>query len=128
MTQSEQAKQDAEYLAAIAARRGPGYLEQFRQKIPGTIGQMAQIVVDNPGQFALITAGTMVAAQMAVNLMKPRTPGQALALFIVLQVTLPKLAWAAVEKGWITFRVRDCDGQLVALMTGEAKNAAATPA
>lgn len=97
-------------------------LEQFRRRLPDAVGKMAEVVVDNPGQIALIAAGSMVAAKMALNLMKPRTPGEAIALFIVLQVVLPRLAWACVEKGWITFRVRDDDGNLIPLVIGEAKN------
>lgn len=98
-----------------------GPLEQLRQRVPDVVGAMTQIVVDNPGQIALITAGSMVAAKMALNLMKPRTPAEAIALFVVLQVALPRLAWAAVEKGWLTFRIRDEDGNLIPLPIGGEK-------
>jgi hypothetical protein len=107
---------------------GISRIEQLRQGLPEAVGRMAQVVADNPGQFALILAGTVVASQVAFNLMKPRSVGQALALMIVLNVGLPKLAAAAIERGWITFRVRDADGNLVPLVIGKADAPAAPQA
>ena len=109
---------DEDLITDSIRARGPSQsrLENYRREIPEVVGKLAQVVVDNPGPMVLVTAGSMVAAKMALNLVKPRTMGEAIALCIVLQVALPKLAWAAVEKGWITFRVRDEDGNLIPLM------------
>jgi hypothetical protein len=89
------------------------------EALPEAVQRVTQVLVDNPGQFALIAAGTLVAARAAMNIVRPRTPLQALALFVVLEVGLPKAVMLAAEKGWLTFRVRDEDGQLVPLVIGE---------
>jgi hypothetical protein len=98
-----------------------GRIEQFRRAIPAAASQVAQVVVDNPGSFVLIASGSMVITQAAFNLVRPKTPGQVLALFAVLMAGLPRLGTAALEKGWITFRVRGPDGSLVPLVIGQAE-------
>lgn len=99
-------------------------LEEFRQLAPIAACEFTQLVVDNPAQFALITAGSVVAMRAAVNIVRPRTPLQGLALMVVLQAGLPVLARTAMDRGWLRFRVRDADGNLVPLVPGKAENAA----
>ncbi|HUY44223.1 MAG TPA: hypothetical protein VMV92_00640 [Streptosporangiaceae bacterium] len=106
----------AETEASAPAPAGrPEVIEKYRQSIPLAVKGMAQVMVDNPGQFALLAAGTIVATRAAANLVRPRTAVQALALGIVLQMGLPVLAMEAVKRGWVRIRVRDADGCLVPL-------------
>jgi hypothetical protein len=92
-----------------------GRLEQLRQGLPDAAAAVTQVIVDNPGQFALIAAGALVAMRAAANIIRPRTPLEALALMVVLQVALPPLAMHAVSRGWLKLKVRDADGCLVPL-------------
>jgi hypothetical protein len=106
----------ADDLSAEFERRSfRGRAESLRQELPGAVAAITRVVADNPGQFALIAAGTMVATRAAFNLVKPRTALEALALAVVLQVGLPVLATRAIERGWLKFRTRDADGCLVPL-------------
>lgn len=93
-------------------------IERFRESAPHVAAGVAQVIVDNPGQFALVAAGTVVITRAAFRLVHPRTPLEALALFVVLQVGLPHLAMLGIEKGWLTFKVRDAEGCLVPLLPG----------
>jgi hypothetical protein len=102
-----------------------GRIERLQRELPEVAAKVVQAVVDNPAQFALLGAGTIVATRAAMNIMRPRSAFEALALMVVLQIGLPKLALMAVERGWITFRVRDIDGNLVPLVPGKAEDAAA---
>jgi hypothetical protein len=86
------------------------------QRLPGIAKNFTQVVVDNPGQFAMVAAGTIVLTRAAVNLVRPRGPLEALALMVFLQLAIPRAAMAAVDRGWITFRVRTPDGRLVPLV------------
>jgi hypothetical protein len=104
--------------AEFSRRSLSGRAEAMRKVLPGTVAGMTQVVIDNPGQFALVMAGGMVAARAAFNLVKPKTPLECLALAVVLQVGLPMLAMKSVERGWLKFRTRDADGNLVPLVTG----------
>jgi hypothetical protein len=88
-------------------------LEALRQGLPHIARDVTQLVVDNPAQFALIGAGTIVLTRAAFRLVKPRNAVEALAVMVVLQLGLPKLALTAMEKEWLRFRIRDADGQLV---------------
>ena len=92
-------------------------LEEVRRNLPVAASRMTQLVVDNPGQFALLVAGTIVTARAAQNLVRPRTAVQALALAVILQVGMPALAMQAVRRGWVTIRIRDEDGNLVPLLS-----------
>lgn len=98
-------------------------LDRTVQKLPGTAAALTQVVIDNPGQFALITAGTIVAARAAFNIVQPRGPLEVLALFGLLQFALPQLVMAAAEKGLITFYVRDREGCKIPLTFGEPSDA-----
>jgi hypothetical protein len=88
-------------------------LGELRNAAPEAVSRAARIIVDNPGQMAVMAAACIVAAQVAGNVMRPRTAVQAVALAIVLQVGMGKLAAAAVERGWLEFKIRDDDGHLV---------------
>lgn len=90
-------------------------LEQGRRQVPRVIGDMAQIVVDNPGQFVLVGSGVVVFTKVMANAMRPRTPLQALALFVVCHAGSMVLLRKAMEAGLLRFRVRDEDGNLVPL-------------
>lgn len=90
-------------------------IENYRREIPKTVTAMTQVVVDNPGQFALMTAGAFVIGSAARNIVKPKSAVEALALAVVLQVGLPALAVRAAERGWIKLRVRDQHGCLIPL-------------
>lgn len=100
-------------------------VERFRLAVPDAVAEVARVVVDNPGQFALVIAGTVVLTRAAANIVRPRTPLQAVALMVVLQAGLPVLAKTAMDRGWLRFRVRDADGKLVPLVPGKAEDAAA---
>lgn len=97
-----------------------GPAARLLQRLPGAVGGITQVIVDNPGQFALVTAASIVLTRAAVNLVRPRTAIEGLALLVLLQLLLPRLATAAVEHGWITFRIRTPDGRLVPLIIGKA--------
>lgn len=99
------------------ATRDPGQsrLEKYRREIPQGVKDVTQVVVDNPGQFALLLAGSVVIGRAAANIVRPRTALEALALMVVLQVGIPVLAAKAIGQGWIRLRVRDADGCLVPL-------------
>lgn len=88
-------------------------VDQLRTEAPVLAAEFTQLAVDNPGQFAVLIAGTVVITRAAFNLVRPRTPLQAVALMIVLEVGVPRLAAAALEHGWIRLRVRDDHGRLI---------------
>jgi hypothetical protein len=90
-------------------------VEEFRQNLPATMERVTQLVVDNPGQFALLVAGDIVLTRVVMNLVRPRTAAEGLAVMVVLAAGLPLLAGHAVSRGWLRFRVRDEDGNLVPL-------------
>lgn len=92
-----------------------GRIERLRGELPGVVGQVTQVLVDNPKAFLLIGAGTVVATRAAVNIVRPRTAMEALALFVLLQMGLPMLASQAMQRGWLQLRVRDDEGHLVPL-------------
>jgi len=92
-----------------------GLLEEYRRALPLAVGKMTELVVDNPGQFVILAAGTVVLTKTALNIVRPRTAVQALALAVVLQAGIPVLGMQAVRRGWLRFRVRDDHGCLVPL-------------
>lgn len=93
----------------------PERIEQARQELPAAAAKFAQIVVDNPGQFVFVAAGALVIGRAAMNIVRPRTAAEALALMLVLQLGTPKLIELAIARGWLKFRVRDEEGHLVPL-------------
>lgn len=124
-------QQLARDLNAEFARRGPSQsrLENYRRQIPEAAAEVTQVIVDNPGQFALMVAGMVVLSKAAKNIVRPRNAVEALALAVVLQVGLPMLAGEAVRRGWLKLRVRDEHGYLIPLETREtAHDPGADPA
>lgn len=92
-----------------------GRIEEARRVLPEVAGRITQLLVDNPGQFGLLVAGDVVAGRVLLNLVRPRTAAEALAVMAVLVAGLPALNMLAVRKGWIRLRIRDDDGALVPL-------------
>lgn len=93
----------------------PGGLRRRADRLPELARATVQLAVDNPAQVGLVVAGSIVATRAALNIVRPRTPLEALALFVVLQVGVPVLATKAIEHGWLSLRVRDEAGRLVPL-------------
>jgi hypothetical protein len=103
-------------------------IEQLRLAIPEGVKQITQVAIDNPAQFALISAGTMVAARAAFNVVRPRNALEAVALLLVLQVGMTQLGGLAADRGWIKFRIRNEAGELVPLVPAKVEHdAAAAP-
>jgi len=91
-------------------------LEVIRRTLPGVAADVTELVVDNPATFAVIAASSLVATRVAVRIVRPRNLLEALALVLVLELTLPRLALVAVDRGWLPpIRVRDASGRLVPL-------------
>lgn len=92
----------------------PLSVEQARRRVPEAVREITQVVVDNPGQVAVIFAGTVVMTRVVANLMRPRGPLEFLALAITCQAAGTFLAAKAVDAGLLRFRVRGPDGELPA--------------
>lgn len=93
-------------------------LEMARREIPYTVQRLTQFVVDNPRQFAMLAAGTVVLCAAARNIVKPKNLIEALALQAVFTAAAPLVAKQVVERGWLTFKVRDADGALMTFRPG----------
>lgn len=91
----------------------PLSVEQVRRRVPETVRNVVQVVVDNPGQVAVVFAGTVVMTRVVANLMRPRGPLEFLALAITCQAAGTYLAAKAVDAGLLRFRVRGPDGELL---------------
>jgi|SRR5579859_3883425 len=87
-------------------------LEGMRRRVPVIAGQLAEVVVDNPAQCAAVAAGALVLTRIMVNLARPRTPVEAIAVLITCQVAGSWLAVKACESGLLQFRLRGPDGEL----------------
>jgi hypothetical protein len=90
-----------------------GRLGEFRRELPGAVARITEFVVDNPGQVALIAAGTVVLAAAARNIARPKTITEVIALQVLLTAAMPLIAGQVVQRGWLTVRVRDASGALV---------------
>jgi hypothetical protein len=88
---------------ALGAR---GRLDRLREEIPAAAGQLAAFVVDNPGQVAVLCAATIVIAAAARNIVRPRSLVEVLALQAIVTASAPLIVGQAVNRGWLTFRVR----------------------
>lgn len=95
-----------------------GRVYQFRRELPGAVARLTEFVLDNPGQMALIAAGTVVLTIAARNIARPRTVVEVLALQAVLTAAAPVIAEQVFTRGWLTFRVRDPAGNLVRYVPG----------
>jgi hypothetical protein len=94
-------------------------LQAARQELPYAVQRFTQFAVDNPGQVALLLAGTVVLSAAATNIVKPKNVLEALALYVVLMGATPFITRQAVEHGWLgALKVRDADGNLVTLRPG----------
>lgn len=119
---------DDEWLASLDPLCRSGRLDEIRDRLPAAAARFTELIVDNPAQFGLLIAGTIVVTRAAVNIVRPRTPLEAFALMVVLQIGLPLLATKALERGWLQLQVRDEDGQLVPLQIWDAGADRADPA
>ena len=90
-----------------------GQLAQLREDLPDGMKYVTQFALDNPVQVAVTVSGMVVVSRIGVNLVKPRTATQAVALLVVLNVLTPWLLSKAVERGVISFRLRDGEGGFV---------------
>lgn len=90
----------------------PLSVEQMRKRVPEAIRELAQVTVDNPGQIAVVFAGTVVMTRVVANLMRPRGPLEFLALAVTCQAAGTYLAAKAVDAGLLRFRLRGPDGEL----------------
>jgi hypothetical protein len=91
----------------------PLSVEQVRRAVPETVRDVAQVVVDNPGQVAVVFAGSVVMTRVMANLMRPRGPLELLALMITCQAAGTYLAARAVDAGLLRFRLRGPDGEFL---------------
>jgi hypothetical protein len=98
------------------------------ERVPAVTAGIVQVIVDNPAQFTMVAAGTLVLTRLAFRAVQPRSAVEALALFLVLQVGIPKLGLIAVENGWLTFKIRDDRGRLIPLVPGKVTADVATSA
>ena len=108
-----------------------GQLAQLREELPGAAKVMTQFVVDNPVGVSVTVAGTLVVSRIAVNLVKPRSALQASALLVVLYALTPWLLRQAVERGVISFKLRDGEGGFVSareLLASLREDTGAAPA
>lgn len=99
-------------------------LGRIREELPGLAHDVTQIVADNPGQFALIIAGTIVASRAAQNIVRPQTFVEAAALMLVLNAGLAAAAAKLIKSGVLQFQVRSEDGTLHRYVLPEAADAA----
>jgi hypothetical protein len=90
-----------------------GRVDAARRELPFAVQKLTQFVVDNPAQVVLLGAGTIVACMAARTITRPRTVLEALALQAVLTAAAPLAAKQVIDRGWLTFRIRDADGALV---------------
>ena len=93
-------------------------LDDARRQAPAAAAAAAQLVVDNPAQFAVLTAAAIVLTKTAFRIVRPRSLLEAAALLLVLEVAAPRLVTAAIDRGWVTIRIRDAHGCLVPLERG----------
>ena len=90
-----------------------GELARLREDLPDGMKYVTQFVLDNPVGVGVTVAGTLVISRIGFNLVKPRTAVQGVALLVVLQFVAPWLLRQAVERGVISFRLRDGEGGFV---------------
>jgi hypothetical protein len=91
----------------------PLSVDSMRRAVPETVRDVVQVVVDNPGQVAVLFAGGVVMTRVMANLMRPRGPLELLALMITCQAAGAYLGSKAVDAGLLRFRLRGPDGELL---------------
>jgi hypothetical protein len=105
---------------------GPvAFLERARRQVPAVAGVVAGLVVDNPAQFAIIASGSYVVTRTLGNLVRPRTPLQALMTATVAYGVSWWLLGEARRRGVLVFKVRDAHGCLVPLEAGSGADSQA---
>lgn len=92
------------------------YAAELRQSLPAKVARVTELAVDNPGPLVLLVAGDIVLTRTVMNLVRPRTPLEGLAVMVVLMAGLPALAGHAISRGWIRLRIRDENGNLIPLL------------
>jgi hypothetical protein len=93
----------------------PSRIEEVREQLPETIGAMVRFVTDNPRQCAVTLGGMIVLDKILINLVRPRTAIEALAVMAVAPLLSAAVMKKAMDSGIIDFQVRDCHGCLVSL-------------
>lgn len=102
---------------------GNSRLDDFRERIPHAVSSAVQVIADNPGQFAIVMAGSYVTTRMLARAVRPYGLFGVLCTVSVSYALNCKLAEIAIEKGWLKFRVRDENGVLMPMSpedSGEA--------
>ena len=97
----------------IHAGCGRSQLAQLREELPDGMKYVTQFVLDNPVGVGVTVAGTLVVSRIGFNLVKPRSAVQGVALLVVLNMLTPWLLKQAIERGVISFRLRDGEGGFV---------------
>jgi hypothetical protein len=92
-------------------------LDELRERVPGAAHLAAEIVVDNPVQCAVLASAVVLVPRVAVRLVRPRTFGEALALFVLLQAGLTYGLGKAVTSGLVPLYLRN-DGCRIPLHGG----------
>ncbi len=90
-------------------------LGETRENLPEMIGGMARVVIDNPREFAIVGATGYVTTRALMNLVRPRGPAGDLATAVIGYALSTVMLKAARDRGYLVFRVRDLDGNLVSL-------------
>jgi hypothetical protein len=90
-------------------------LEAARRRAPELAGGLVGLVVDNPAQFAMITAGSYVVTRMMARAVRPYGPAGVLMTAAASYGVCWWLMAEARRRGILEFRVRDPHGELVTL-------------
>jgi hypothetical protein len=97
----------------------PGRLEQARERLPGAIGVVARVVVDNPKPLLLVACGSYVLSSALINIVKPRGPFGAAACALVSYGLGTAISAELMKRGILDFKVRDDHGCLVPFRPGD---------
>lgn len=90
-------------------------IEELRDEAPEAIGRVARVILDNPGQFAIIASGSYCVARAVGTMVRPRTLPQALMAGTAAWAASWWLLSEARRRGLITFYGRDAHGCRVPL-------------
>lgn len=88
-------------------------LEAARKRAPEVAGGLVGLVVDNPAQFAMITAGSYVVTRMMARAVRPYGPVGVLMTAAASYGVCWWLLGEAQRRGVLEFRVRAPNGELV---------------
>ena len=90
-------------------------IEKFRAETPEQVRVMAQLVLDNPRELALVGAGSIVVSKILLNAVRPRGLLEGLAVIVVASMLCGAGGAELVRRGYLNFKVRDQAGCLVPL-------------